>query len=86
MSLVFYDTETTGTETFFDQILQFAAIRTDEQLNEIDRLEIRCRVFFRDRLDQLVGKDDPQVEQLAQTRAVRLGDRESLRRRQGIAR
>jgi exodeoxyribonuclease-1 len=45
MSLVFYDTETTGTETFFDQILQFAAIQTDEQLNEIDRLEIRCRLL-----------------------------------------
>lgn len=45
MSLVFYDTETTGTETFFDQILQFAAIRTDAKLNEIDRFEIRCRLL-----------------------------------------
>lgn len=45
MSLVFYDTETTGTETFFDQILQFAAIRTDEDLNETDRFEIRCRLL-----------------------------------------
>lgn len=44
MSLVFYDTETTGTETAFDQILQFAAIRTDADLNEIDRFEIRCRL------------------------------------------
>lgn len=45
MSLVFYDTETTGTETFFDQILQFAAIRTDEDFNELDRFEIRCRLL-----------------------------------------
>lgn len=45
MSLVFYDTETTGVETFFDQILQFAAIRTDEDLNEIDRFEVRCRLL-----------------------------------------
>jgi exodeoxyribonuclease-1 len=45
MSLVFYDTETTGTETFFDQILQFAAIRTDADLNEIDRFEVRCRLL-----------------------------------------
>ncbi len=30
MSFVFYDTETTGTDTTFDQILQFAAILTDE--------------------------------------------------------
>ena len=45
MSLVFYDTETTGTDTFFDQILQFAAIHTDEALNEIDRIEIRSRLL-----------------------------------------
>lgn len=45
MSLVFYDTETTGTEIFFDQILQFAAIRTDTDLNEIDRFKVRCRLL-----------------------------------------
>lgn len=45
MSLVFYDTETTGTETYFDQILQFAAIKTDVDLNVIDRFEIRCRIL-----------------------------------------
>jgi exodeoxyribonuclease I len=45
MSLVFYDTETTGTEPFFDQILQFAAIRTDAELNELDRFEVRCRLL-----------------------------------------
>jgi exodeoxyribonuclease I len=45
MSLVFYDTETTGIETYFDQILQFAAIKTDADLNEIDRFEIRCRLL-----------------------------------------
>ncbi len=32
MPYVFYDTETTGTETAFDQILQFAAIKTDDGL------------------------------------------------------
>ena len=44
MAFVFYDTETTGSDTFYDQILQFAAIRTDDALNEIDRFEIRCRI------------------------------------------
>lgn len=44
MSFVFYDTETTGSETFYDQILQFAAIRTDGALNEVDRFETRCRI------------------------------------------
>lgn len=44
MSFVFYDTETTGTHTSFDQILQFAAIKTDAELNEIERFEIRCQI------------------------------------------
>lgn len=45
MAYVFYDTETTGTETTFDQILQFAAILTDDDLNERDCFEIRCRLL-----------------------------------------
>lgn len=44
MSFVFYDTETTGINTSFDQILQFAAIRTDASLRELERFEIRCRM------------------------------------------
>ena len=44
MAFVFYDTETTGSSTFYDQILQFAAIKTDDALNEVDRFEIRCRI------------------------------------------
>ncbi|MEP0961043.1 MAG: exonuclease domain-containing protein [Roseobacter sp.] len=45
MNLVFYDTETTGTDTTFDQILQFTAILTDADLNELDRFETRCRLL-----------------------------------------
>lgn len=45
MSFVFYDTETTGISTDFDQILQFAAIWTDADLNEIDRMDTRCRLL-----------------------------------------
>lgn len=44
MSFVFYDTETTGLNRTFDQILQFAAIKTDWELHEVDRFEIRCRL------------------------------------------
>lgn len=44
MAFVFYDTETTGSDTFYDQILQFAAIKTDDSLTEVDRFEIRCRI------------------------------------------
>ncbi|CUH45461.1 exonuclease domain-containing protein [Ruegeria atlantica] len=45
MNFVFYDTETTGTDTTFDQILQFAAILTDADLNELERFESRCRLL-----------------------------------------
>lgn len=45
MNYIFYDTETTGTDTTFDQILQFAAILTDADLKELNRFEIRCRLL-----------------------------------------
>lgn len=45
MRYIFYDTETTGIDTTFGQILQFAAICTDEQFNVLDRLEIRSRLL-----------------------------------------
>jgi exodeoxyribonuclease I len=45
MVFVFYDTETTGTHTTFDQIVQFAAVLTDCDFCELDRFEIRCRLM-----------------------------------------
>jgi exodeoxyribonuclease-1 len=44
LNYIFYDTETTGLSAPFDQIVQFAAILTDHDLNEIDRIETRCRL------------------------------------------
>lgn len=41
---LFYDIETTGLNFAFDQVLQFAAIRTDEQFNEIKRYEFRVKL------------------------------------------
>ncbi len=46
---LFYDLETSGLNIAFDQILQFAAIRTDENFQEIERMEY----FFRFRPDVL---------------------------------
>lgn len=43
-TLLFYDLETTGLNKAFDQILQFAAIRTDLNLREIDRHEIKIKL------------------------------------------
>jgi exodeoxyribonuclease-1 len=45
LSLIFYDTETSGLSSAFDQILQFAAIRTDDDLTEIGRFEIRSKLL-----------------------------------------
>lgn len=45
MSFVFFDTETTGLKRGFDQIVHFAAVRTDNNLNEIDRFETRSRLL-----------------------------------------
>ena len=45
MSFVFWDTETTGMNTAFDQILQFGAIHTDHELRELERFDIRCRLL-----------------------------------------
>lgn len=41
---LFYDIETTGLNKAFDQVLQFAAIRTDENFKEIDRYKLSVRL------------------------------------------
>ena len=45
MTYIFYDTETTGKVAAFDQILQFAAIKTDAELNVLDTFNVRCRLL-----------------------------------------
>jgi exodeoxyribonuclease-1 len=44
MGYVFFDTETTGLDPAFDQIVHFAAVRTDHDLNELGRFELRARL------------------------------------------
>ncbi len=44
MDFVFYDLETTGLSPAFDQPLQFAAIYTDENFVEKERVNIRCQL------------------------------------------
>lgn len=44
MPFIVYDTETTGTDPAFDQVLQVAAIHADDDLNEIDSFNLRCRL------------------------------------------
>ena len=43
-SFLFYDIETTGLNRAFDQMLEFAAIRTDSGLNEIERFNSRIQL------------------------------------------
>ena len=44
MDFVFYDFETTGVSPEFDQPLQFAGIRTNEDFEELERVNFRCRL------------------------------------------
>jgi hypothetical protein len=44
MNVAFYNLETTGISSAFDQPLQFAAILTDGQFSEIGRVNLRCRI------------------------------------------
>ncbi|MCD6039361.1 MAG: exodeoxyribonuclease [Gammaproteobacteria bacterium] len=43
-TFLFYDIETTGLNKAFDQVLHFAAIRTDRMLKELERYEIRIKL------------------------------------------
>ncbi|MGY3647082.1 DNA polymerase III epsilon subunit-like protein [Bradyrhizobium sp. LM4.3] len=45
LAFVSYDVETTGLNKRFDQILQFAAVRTDVDLVETERFETRSRLM-----------------------------------------
>ncbi|MFD1511035.1 exonuclease domain-containing protein [Lacimonas salitolerans] len=44
MTFAFYDLETSGISPAFDQPLQFAAILTDSEFREIERVNLRCRI------------------------------------------
>lgn len=43
-TFLFYDLETTGLNKAFDQALHFAAIRTDSNLNELNRYEFKIKL------------------------------------------
>ena len=45
MSFVIYDVETTGLTKGFDQVVQFAAVRTDSELKVEKKLLTRCRLM-----------------------------------------
>jgi exodeoxyribonuclease I len=41
---LFYDIETTGLNPCFDQVLEFAAIRTDMELHELERYDLKVKL------------------------------------------
>ena len=41
---LFYDIETTGLNPCFDQVLEFAAIRTDLELRELERYDLKVKL------------------------------------------
>jgi len=44
MTFIFYDTETTGLNAAFDQVVQFAAIVTNDDFNVLEEVNLRCRL------------------------------------------
>ena len=44
MTFIFFDTETTGLIPAWDQIVQFAAIVTDDDFNVLEEVDLRCRL------------------------------------------
>jgi exodeoxyribonuclease-1 len=45
MAYVFYDFETTGRDAYHDQIIQFAAVRADDDLQPIEHFEVSSRLL-----------------------------------------
>jgi len=60
-SYLFYDLETSGLNKAFDQVLRFAAIRTDMLLNEIERHTLSIRL----RPDIIISPDAIMVNRLS---------------------
>lgn len=79
MNFAFYDLETTGASPAFDHPLQFAAILTDANFKEIDRVNMRCRLaphvipspqalaVTGMRIDQLLEQSLPSLFELTQS-------------------
>jgi len=44
MNIVFYDLETTGRSSYWDQIIQIAAFLTDSNLNVIEKINYSCKI------------------------------------------
>ena len=44
MPFAFYDLETTGRSAAYDHPLQFAAVRTDDEFNVLETVNLRCRL------------------------------------------
>ncbi len=62
-SFAFFDLETTGLDTRFDQILQVAAVRCDAELRVVETLNLRC---------DLLAWQVPSPEALLTTRTKRI--------------
>ena len=43
-NFVFYDFETSSSNKYWDQIIQIGAVLTNDNLEELDRFDLRCRL------------------------------------------
>ena len=63
-NFVFYDFETSSSNKFWGQIIQIGAILTDDNLQELDRYEARCRLspgIIPEAMALIVNKTSPKL-------------------------
>ena len=62
-NFVFYDFETSSSNKFWGQIIQIGAILTNDELQELDRYEARCRLspgIIPEAMALIVNKTSPE--------------------------
>ena len=63
-NFVFYDFETSSSNKYWDQIIQIGAVLTNDNLEELDRFDLRCRLnpgIIPSAMALLVNKSTPQM-------------------------
>ena len=61
---IFYDFETSSSNKFFGQIIQIGAVLTNDNLQELDRFDARCRLnpgIIPEAMALIVNKSSPKM-------------------------
>ena len=63
-NFVFYDFETSSSNKYWGQIIQIGAILTNDNLEELDRYDARCRLspgIIPEAMSLIVNKSTPKI-------------------------